>query len=148
MHIAAWFPEADISITGRVLGIWLECADFPVRKLREKPWIFGPEEPDIGDRVENHSDTLEAEAKCPTHFVRHTCQPKSLIFELRACHSQLLCTCAVKRGLQNDATAKDLEPFAAEENLDLVTGTCKWEICFYPPDTERVAFGGPSNTSK
>ena len=76
VHIAAWFPEADISITSRVLGIRLECANFSIGKLREKPWVFRPEEPDIGDRIENHSDTLEPKAESPTHFVSDICKAK------------------------------------------------------------------------
>lgn len=76
MHIAAWFPEADISIASRILGIGLECANFSMGKLREKPWVFRPEQPDIGDGIENHSDALEPKAKSPTHFVSDTCKPK------------------------------------------------------------------------
>ena len=34
VHIAAWFPEADISMTSGVLGIRLECAYFSMGKLR------------------------------------------------------------------------------------------------------------------
>jgi len=78
VHIAAWFPEADISIGCRVLGIRLECANFSVGKLREKPWVFRPEQPDIGDGIENHSDTLKPKAKSPTHFVCDTYKPKGL----------------------------------------------------------------------
>ena len=58
MHIAAWFPKADIPMSGRILGIRFERADSPMGKLREKPWVLRPEEPDIGDRIENHGDTL------------------------------------------------------------------------------------------
>ena len=78
MHIATWFPEADISISSRVLGIGLECANFSVGKLREKPWVFRPEQPDIGDRIENHSDAFKPKAKSPTHFICDTCKPNSL----------------------------------------------------------------------
>ncbi len=78
VHIAAWFPEADISISSRVLGIRLECANFPVGKLREKPWVFRPEQPDIGDGIENHSDALKPKAKSPSHFVSDTCKPNGL----------------------------------------------------------------------
>jgi len=72
VHAAAWFPETDISMSGRVLGIGLECANFSVGKLREKPWVFRPKQPDIWDGIENHSDTLKPEAKSPTHFVCDT----------------------------------------------------------------------------
>jgi hypothetical protein len=78
VHIAAWFPEADISISSRVLGIGLECANFSVRKLREKPWIFRPEQPDIGDGIENHSDALKPKAISPTHFICDTCKSNGL----------------------------------------------------------------------
>jgi hypothetical protein len=33
MHIAAWFPKADISITRRILGIGLEGANLSMGKL-------------------------------------------------------------------------------------------------------------------
>jgi hypothetical protein len=78
VHIAAWFPEADISITSRILGIGLECANFSMGKLREKPRVFRPEQPDIGDGIENHSDALEPKAKSPTHFVSDTYKSKGL----------------------------------------------------------------------
>lgn len=78
VHIAAWFPEADISISSRVLGIGLEFANFPVGKLQEKPWVFRPEQPDIGDGIEDHSDALEPKSKSPTHFVWDTCKPLEL----------------------------------------------------------------------
>src|SRR6266478_4911742 len=82
VHIAAWFPEADISIGCRVLGIRLECANFSVGKLREKPWVFRPEQPDIGNGIENHGDTLKPKSKSPTHFVWDTCKPNGFEYEL------------------------------------------------------------------
>ena len=78
MHIAVWFPEADISMSSRVLGIGLECANFSVRELRQKPWVFRPEQPDIRDGIQNHSDALKPKAKSPTHFIWDTCKPNGL----------------------------------------------------------------------
>jgi hypothetical protein len=87
MHIAAWFPEADISVSSRVLGIGLECANFSVGKLREKPWVFRPEQPDVGDGIENHSNALKPKAKGPTHFICDTCVPNGLNMSSRVAGS-------------------------------------------------------------
>jgi hypothetical protein len=89
VHITAWFPEADISATRRILGIGLERADFSMGKLREKPWVFRPEQPDIGDGIENHSDTFKPKAKGPTHFICDTCKPKGLNLSSQESESRL-----------------------------------------------------------
>ena len=69
VHVAVWLPETDVSVASRILGIWLEFVDFSMGELREKPWVFRPEQPDIGDGIENHSDTLESQTESPAHFV-------------------------------------------------------------------------------
>src|SRR6266404_195330 len=72
MHITARLPKADIPVARGILGVWLEGVDFAMCKLRAKARIFRPEQSDIGDGEENHSDTLEPKAKGPTHFVCDT----------------------------------------------------------------------------
>ena len=69
MHITARLPEADIPVGRGILGVRFEGVDFSMCKLGEKPRVFGPEQADIGNGEENHSDTFETKAKSPTHFV-------------------------------------------------------------------------------
>lgn len=72
MYIAARLPETDISVARGILGVRLESANFSMHKLRQKPGVFRPEQPDIGNGEQNHGDTLKPKAKGPTHFVCDT----------------------------------------------------------------------------
>jgi hypothetical protein len=72
MHIAARLPETYIPVARGILGVGLESVNFSMYELREKPGVFRPEQPDIGNGEQNHGDTLEPKAKGPTHFVCNT----------------------------------------------------------------------------
>jgi hypothetical protein len=67
----SWDPEGHVAQAGRVFGVRLKRVYYAWAKLGDKPLVLGPEEADIGDLEEDHTETLETEAECPARFVGH-----------------------------------------------------------------------------
>lgn len=58
-------PKADIFVADRVLGERLKGRYFALSKLVQEAGVGRPEETNVRDRVQDHSNPLEAKAKCP-----------------------------------------------------------------------------------
>ena len=112
------YPEADIFEAGRVLGVGFECCDLVLRKLGEESRVGGPEETNVGDAEEDHGDSFEAKAECPTDAIR------DLWTGVRSSSEQektMELTGVVESQLLDNSAPKDLKPFPLVENLRLKT---------------------------
>jgi hypothetical protein len=113
-------PHRDILVHRRVLAIRLKSSDFAILKLSDKTWIRTPEEADIWDTKEYHSETLESKSKGPASmFLRiNVTRPKHV-------------------GLDN-ATAQDFQPVTLPENLQFERVASKGKLCINPADRHRL----------
>lgn len=93
-----------------------EAGDFTCLELGEEARIPGPEEADVRDIEEEHSDALEPEAEGPADAVWDASGDEEFLLD--------------------DTATEDLKPVALPEYLEFPRWAGEWEVGFDPADFE------------
>ena len=102
-------PKGNVFVADRELTVRLEFRDFTRSKLADEPRVTAPEETNIINFEEFHCPTFESKAKRPAYLL------------------SWISLSILKNAIENDTTAKNLQPFSVIKYFQLDRGVCEWK---------------------